>query len=412
MASGAAQMKILVVDDRVENRYLLEKQLEAEGYTVVSARDGVEALQQLEQHKVDMVISDILMPQMDGFQLCHELKLQEKYRQILFVFYTATYTDKKDEDAAMSLGASRFIVKPQEPAKLMATIKEVISAQATANVLAPPPLINEGDYLKTYNERLIRKLEHKVEQFESSSRELHAMIASKEREVAERKRVEEDLKKNQRDLQSLASRLLLLEERERKNFSQLLHDHIGQNLTYTKMKLDMLRKKVSDPEMTESVAELLGLVEQMCQETRSLTYELSPPLLYEIGLDAALEWLCEHFQKRYALPCTFEGCDRAAPIDVDVRVVLFQCIRELLFNVVKHAQAKSAQVSSYFENGRVRLTVSDDGIGLNQSKMRMEGSCFGLFNVRERMAHIGGEFGIESAPGTGTCVTLIAKLSD
>jgi signal transduction histidine kinase len=218
----------------------------------------------------------------------------------------------------------------------------------------------------------------------------------------------------QQQLQSLSSRLLIVEERERRNFSQLLHDHIGQSLTYAKLRLGVLRTQLSDPEVLEPIQEVLTLLEQMSQETRSLTYELSPPLLYEIGLDAALEWLCEHFESRYQLRCTFESNEVPELLDIDARIVLFQAVRELLFNVVKHAKASAVTISVVRSEGRVKLSVKDDGVGLKEEKPALPGSAgFGLFSVRERLQHIGGTLHVDTSRSEekhGTCVTLIMPI--
>jgi len=108
-------MKILIVDDKEENLYLLETLLKGNGYKVVTAKDGVEAINRLKEEPIDMIVSDILMPKMDGFQLCRECKKDDSLKKIPFIFYTATYTEKKDEEFALGLGAEKFIIKPQEP---------------------------------------------------------------------------------------------------------------------------------------------------------------------------------------------------------------------------------------------------------------------------------------------------------
>src|SRR5687768_9043101 len=118
-------MRILSVDDKVENVYLLESMLHGFGYEVVSAHNGIEALQKLREGGIDLIITDILMPQMDGFELCHQVKHHPTFRDIPFIFYTATYTERKDEELGLRLGASRFIIKPVEPERFLAIIKEV-----------------------------------------------------------------------------------------------------------------------------------------------------------------------------------------------------------------------------------------------------------------------------------------------
>src|SRR5262249_53040154 len=136
-AFGGIVMTVLVVDDKAENRYLLDVMLRGAGYTVVSAENGVEALRVLNAQRVDLVVSDILMPQMDGFRLCREVKADEKFKTIPFVFYTATYTEPKDQELALSLGASRFIIKPVDPECFLASIKEVAELGETNSLVIP-----------------------------------------------------------------------------------------------------------------------------------------------------------------------------------------------------------------------------------------------------------------------------------
>jgi len=166
-------MKILTVDDRKDDLYLLNKMLEGGGHEVIPAANGREALSALEKSVPDLVISDILMPEMDGYQLLKEVKSKAELKDIPFVFYTATYTSKKDEDFAYSLGASRFIVKPQGPEEFIALVDKTVNDQKNG-VLASSDSVFEGDevYLKEYNERLIEKLEDTVTQLEDAQSEL------------------------------------------------------------------------------------------------------------------------------------------------------------------------------------------------------------------------------------------------
>jgi len=162
-------MKILIVDDKKENLYLLETLLKGSGYEVVSAKDGVEALNKLKEESIDMIVSDILMPRMDGFQLCRECKKDKSLKDIPFLFYTATYTEKKDEEFALSLGAEKFIIKPLEPQVFLKILEEVIEEHKKGALIAPKePIKEEEIYLAEYNKRLIKKLEKKVLDLEKS----------------------------------------------------------------------------------------------------------------------------------------------------------------------------------------------------------------------------------------------------
>lgn len=173
-------MKILVAEDNEDSRRLLVKQLRALGHEVTSATNGEEALGEAMNHPPDILVTDILMPEMDGFQLCMEWKLNEKLRHIPVVFYTATYTSDEDEKFALSLGAEGFVRKPAEPGEFVQTLSRVV--QQTASSLPPPPAVAPVAYsgfLMGYSKRLLTKLVSKVSELE--------------RDIAERNRIQEEL---------------------------------------------------------------------------------------------------------------------------------------------------------------------------------------------------------------------------
>jgi signal transduction histidine kinase len=186
-------MRILSVDDNAQNLYLIEAVAGAHGHQVTSARNGVQALEELEHRPFDLVISDILMPQMDGFELCHEVKNRERTRCIPFIFYTATYTSKQDEELALSLGASRFIIKPMEPEQFMAVIEEVVNeAQSGATAAPDVDPMAPPEYLKAYNARLICKLDRKIAQLEAAKEEFRTLLKARDEEIGQRIRAEEE----------------------------------------------------------------------------------------------------------------------------------------------------------------------------------------------------------------------------
>ena len=167
------KLKILAVDDREENIYLLESMLKGSGYEVVTARNGLEALEKLKKEPVDMIVSDILMPKMDGFQLCRECKKDEALRKIPFVFYTATYTEKKDEEFALDLGAEKFIRKPVEPEAFLNILEGIIKEYKKRTLIAPKKPIQEDEvYLAEYNKRLVKKLEDEMRHLNEANKRL------------------------------------------------------------------------------------------------------------------------------------------------------------------------------------------------------------------------------------------------
>jgi PAS domain S-box-containing protein len=183
-------MKALIVEDNKDSRNLLMKQLRAHGQEVIAATNGVEALEQALKQHPDIIISDILMPVMDGFQLCRECKMDENLQDIPFIFYTATYVDEKDEELALMLGADKFIRKPIEPDEFMSIIRGIIrDAEVRRLVRQKPAAKVEKEVFKLYSERLVNKLEKKMLDLET--------------EIAGRKQAEEKLRQSEEKYRTL-----------------------------------------------------------------------------------------------------------------------------------------------------------------------------------------------------------------
>ncbi|MCK4339033.1 MAG: response regulator [Candidatus Cloacimonetes bacterium] len=202
-------MKILIVDDKKENLYLLETLLKGSGYEVESASNGAEALEKLRTQRFDMIISDILMPVMDGFQFCRKVKADNELKNIPFVFYTATYTNSKDEEFSLKLGADKFLRKPIEPDEFIKIIQGIVEDVEKGKIkLKKPASEEEEEVFKLYSERLIHKLEHKVLKLE--------------KEITERKRAEEALRRvnRARKVLSECNQAVVRSKKE----SELLHN--------------------------------------------------------------------------------------------------------------------------------------------------------------------------------------------
>jgi signal transduction histidine kinase len=230
--------------------------------------------------------------------------------------------------------------------------------------------------------------------------------------VAERKRSEMELLAYHESLSALSWELSKLEESERRRIATDLHDHIGQTLALSKIKLGDLRRAGAANGTTEAVDEVRDLIDQSIRYTRSLTFELSMPVLYDLGLDAALEWLAEYIYGKHGLPVFVTSDGETDRLSDEMRLLFFKAVRELLMNIVKHAKAKRADVRLQLVSGEVMITVEDDGAGFSAAGRFLPGKSggFGLFNIRERLKQFGGSMDIESAPGRGTHATIRAPL--
>jgi PAS domain S-box-containing protein len=232
-------------------------------------------------------------------------------------------------------------------------------------------------------------------------------------DISERRKAEDKIHSYQKQLRSLASDLSLAEERERRRIATTLHDHIGQILAVSKIKLGVLLDLAKTSVFVENLREIREYVEQAIQYTRSLTFELSPPILYDLGLEAALEWLGEQIEEQHAIHCEFEADSHAKPVSDEVRVFLFTAVRELLVNVAKHANARKVKVTVRKIEDNLSIHVADDGIGFNAAKMNFyldENKGFGLFSIRERLHHLGGLAEVKSQRARGTRIVLTAPL--
>jgi signal transduction histidine kinase len=230
-----------------------------------------------------------------------------------------------------------------------------------------------------------------------------------EKEIKERKKAEKKLIHYQKQLQSLASEMSLIEEREKRRIATELHDCVGQTLALARIKLGMLQKNAPSEDFRKNVAEIQNLIEQTIRETRTLTFELCPPILYELGFDQAVKWLVDEFHEKYGINTTIDNDGSDKPIDPRIRFFLFQAIRELMLNIVKHSGSRTAVISIERIRNKLQIKVSDNGSGINKTRKTSQG--FGLFNIRERMIHINGSFDIKSSRGKGTTVTLVAPFN-
>ena len=163
--------------------------------------------------------------------------------------------------------------------------------------------------------------------------------------------------------------MVLTEERERRRIATELHDRIGQALTLSKLKLDTLLDAEDLSQHAAALNTISNLLEQTIQDARLLTFELSPPVLYELGLEAALEWLLEQIQEQHGLETEFTMTLQPKPLDYPFRVLIFQAVRELLFNIVKHARADRVYLSVKRDNGTMRIDIQDDGVGFDTARI-------------------------------------------
>ena len=235
------------------------------------------------------------------------------------------------------------------------------------------------------------------------------------RDVTQRRQVELRLREanaalEQRgaQLRALASELTLAEQRERRRLAELLHDHLQQLLVGATLRLPFLERS-TDPAVQQVAGEIDSLLAQALECSRSLTGELCPPILHEGGLVPALKWLAGWMQEKHRLTVVLRADADATPTTEDLTVLLFQSVRELLFNAAKYAKVQTVTVEVHRRNDEVETVVTDEGSGFDPAELRAAGgsaSGFGLLGIRERLDFLGGRMEIASTPGRGSRFTL------
>jgi len=252
-------------------------------------------------------------------------------------------------------------------------------------------------------------LRRSIAKRKDAEQQLKAVNETLEQRVAERTAVAEN---RATQLRAMASALTRAEQRERRHLAQILHDHLQQVLVAAKLKTGILRRRTSEAGAHQSLDQIDALLDESIGASRSLTVELSPPILHEAGLVAALRWLGRQMQEKHGLRVRIDAEAEDASVAEEARILLFRAVQELLFNVVKHARADCAHVQvTRPDPAHVRINVTDTGVGFDPAELETDavsGAGFGLFNFRQRLALIGGRLEIDAAPGKGTRMSIFA----
>lgn len=229
------------------------------------------------------------------------------------------------------------------------------------------------------------------------------------RNIKQRKEAEEQVQQYQEKLRALSKELSIVEEKERHQIATEIHDYIGQALAAAKIKLLGISQEMTSEYHKQEMKKISAMVSTAIEHTRTLTFELSPPILYELGLVAAIEWLCDQFSEQHDLHFQVKEDSKLAligiEIDNDSRMFIFKAIRELLYNIVKHAQAKNVKITLSKTVDKVLVSVADDGVGFDLTTLN-KNAGFGLFSIRERLKLVDGLYRVESKLGEGTTITL------
>jgi signal transduction histidine kinase len=352
--------EVLIVEDTPASLQLLSDLLTQAGYSVRQAQDGEMALFSAKQRPPELVLLDIRMPGINGYEVCRSLKADPRTSDVPVIFLSAMH-ETEDKVQGFKLGAVDFIAKPYQPDEVLARVRTHIELR-----------------------RLQSGLEQRVRE-----------------RTADYEQSERALQESWKQLQELAGFLQTVREEERTRIAREIHDELGQALTALRIDLVWLENKCDGdaPRIAERLTSARMLVVRTLDAVRRISEDLRPGMLDDLGLAAAIENHVAKFIEHSGIPCALTMNREEFDISDNMATAIFRLTQEALTNVVRHASASSVEVEILDDADGIHLTVEDDGCGLAPPFNR---KTFGLLGMRERVKMFGGKFEMTSVPGKGT----------
>jgi len=359
MSTTEEKINILMVDDQPDKLLTYEVMLAELGGNLIKANSGREALQQLLKVDVAVVLMDVSMPEIDGFELAELIRQHPRFQRTAIIFISAVHLTDLDRLKGYQRGAVDYIAVPVVP--------EVLRAKVSV-----------------------------FAELHRQSRQLESLNA---------------------ELRRLSSRLMTVQDEERRRFARDLHDGIGQDLAAAKMMLDSLlqRTALQGGNGDTTVADATEIIDRAIQQVRSMSHLMHPPLLDEGGLFSALRWFLDGMTDRTGIRTSLSlqppDFPRLAP---QLERTVFRIVQEALTNVFRHSEAKTACVTLVQKENQLLLTVRDDGKGVDEQVAQLAPGSIGvgLGAMRERAREHGGELRlINASPGTVVEVSIPALIS-
>jgi signal transduction histidine kinase len=347
-ASGEAapQAKILVVDDEPKSLFALQELLSQLGQNLMIAQSGEEALRLALRNDFAVMLLDVRMPGIDGFETARLIRSRERSRLTPIIFLTAAADEMTSMFRGYEVGAVDYLMKPVVP--------EVLKSKVSVFV------------------------------------ELHMKS--------------ERLKESEDKLRRLAAHLISIREEERAHIAREIHDELGQVLTGIKMEVGWLAKRLKEPALLEKTDSMSKLIDSTVQTVRKIATGLRPEMLDDMGLIAAVAWQAKDFQKRTGIRCRTK-LPAETKLDLELSPAAFRIFQEILTNVARHSRATRVDIELELAAEALRLEVVDNGVGIPNSDLNGRKSL-GLLGMRERALLFGGEVSIMGTPGQGTRVSV------
>ena len=349
--SSPGPVNILMVDDQPAKLLSYEVMLEELGENLLKATSGREALEMLLKTDVAVVLMDVSMPELDGFQLAEMIREHPRFQKIAIIFISAVHLTDLDRLKGYQRGAVDYISVPVIPDLLRAKVS------------------------------VFAELHRKARQLELLNQELRRLSHS----------------------------LMTAQDEERRRISRELHDGLGQDLTAVKMMLGGLVQpnQLKDSTENKTIAEVLSMMDSAIEQVRTMSHLLHPPLLDEMGLLSALRWYTEGFAKRSGVETVLDLPKNFPRLEPEIEMAIFKIVQESLTNVFRHAEAKRAMVQLEERDGCALVSIEDNGKGIGSGAEELHPNSYGIgvIGIKQRAAEYDGQVTLRNT-GSGTRVEV------
>lgn len=363
--------KILIVDDNPVVLLGSAELFKAAGFVVQEARNGVEALRLARAGKPDLILLDVMLPDIHGVELCRRMKADAELKTLFVVLLSSSQVSSVNQVSGLDAGADGYIARPIENRELLARVQALLRIQQAEAALRQAQV------------------------------ELEGRVTERTAELAQANIA----------LRALSLRLVEVQEAERRTLARELHDEAGQMLTGLKLVVEQALP-AAEGVVRERLHEADDLIRQLIERMRSLSLELRPQILDDLGLLVALEWHFKRYTRQTSIAVSFRHSPFPQRLPAVIETALFRIALEALTNIARHAGVNEVAVRLWAAAERVRLQVEDKGRGFEVAVAWAARNSTGLSGMRERAELLGGEFTLESTVGKGTLLTVELPLPD
>jgi signal transduction histidine kinase len=363
--------KILIVDDNPVVLFSVTHLLKTAGFTVLQAENGQQCLLLARAELPDLVLLDVLLPDVNGIDLCRQIKSEPEISQLFVVLLSSFETSPESKASGLEAGADGYIARPIENRELLARVQALLRIKQAESAL--------------------RKAHHELEM-----------------------RVEErtgELSRANAALKTLSLRLVEVQESERRYIARELHDEIGQMLTGLKLILETSFHPTNTAQ-EQTLSEAISLVHDTMEQVRKLSIDLRPQMLDDLGLLPALNWHFKRYSRQTGIEVSFRHTLLAERLSSLLETAIFRIAQEALTNVARHAGVKEVIVRLAQNTEGVGLEIEDHGKGFSPERALERRSSTGLIGMKERAELLGGHYILKSAPGQGTRLMVTLPLHD